>query len=210
MRKIFVHGLGQTPSSWDLVISFLEGERIDCPGLFSLADGRAVTYENIYQGFSSHCGSFDEPLGLCGISLGAVLALNYASEFPQRIASLALIAPQFRTPRLLLGLQTALFRFMPDSAFREIGISKEGMILLQKSMLGLDLTPALGRIACPALIICGEKDRINRKAARELARRLPDARLESIRNAGHEVNVDAPKELAELLKSGFRDLANRN
>ena len=204
MYTIFIHGLGQTPSSWDQVISFLEVEQIGCPDLFSFAKGRATTYENMYQAFRNYCSCFDEPLGLCGISLGAVLALNYTLEFPQKVASLVLIAPQFKTPQLLLRFQTALFRIMPDSVFRETGIDKESIILLQKSMLKLNFTPMLNKITCPTLIICGQNDKINQKAAKELAGQLSNARFELIENAGHEVNIDTPKELAEILNSNFK------
>ena len=34
-------------------------------------------------------------LNLCGLSLGAVLALNYAIDFPKKVNSLILIAPQY-------------------------------------------------------------------------------------------------------------------
>lgn len=202
MQYIFIHGLGQTPSSWDRVVDcFPSGMRIDCPNLYSFIEGRKSTYENMYQAFRSHCNSFVGPLYLCGISLGAVLALNYAIEFPQKIRSLTLIAPQYKTPRLLLRFQTILFRIMPESAFQGIGISKENMIILQESMLKLDFTTMLNKITCPVLIICGQNDKVNQKAAKQLAKRLTNARIKTIENAGHEVNVDMPEELANVIQS---------
>ena len=105
MHNIFLHGLGQTPTSWTQVLSFLEKEQIDCPNLFSFIKGRAATYENMYQAFRRYCNCFAEPFGLYGISLGAVLALNYAVEFPQKVASLVLIAPQFKMPKMLLSVE---------------------------------------------------------------------------------------------------------
>lgn len=49
MHNIFLHGLGQTPTSWDQVLSFLEEEQIDCPNLFSFVKERAATYDNIIK-----------------------------------------------------------------------------------------------------------------------------------------------------------------
>lgn len=200
MQYIFIHGLGQNPLSWKRVINcFSTGAQIDCPNLFSFIEGRKATYENMYQAFRDHCNGFAEPFHLCGISLGAVLALNYTIEFPQKITSLALIAPQYKTPWLLLRFQMALFQIMPESAFREMGMRKRDMILLQKSMLQLDFTPMLNRITCPVLIICGQNDKVNQKAAKQLAKCLSNAKIKTIENAGHEVNVDMPEKLAEMI-----------
>lgn len=162
MKYIFIHGLGQTPSSWDQVIAhYPGGAQIERPNLFSFVEGREATYENMYQAFREYCDGFAGGLDLCGISLGAVLALNYAIEYPKKITSLALIAPQYRTPQFLLRFQTALFKIMPESAFREMGMNKRNMILLQKSMLKLDFTHRLKMVVCPTLIICGQNDRVN-------------------------------------------------
>ena len=48
----------------------------------------------MYAAFCDYCGGFSQSLNLCGLSLGAVLALNYAIDFPQRVNSLILFAPQ--------------------------------------------------------------------------------------------------------------------
>lgn len=200
MQYIFIHGLGQTPLSWEGVIDcFSSTMQIDCPNLYSFIEGRKATYENMYLAFRNYCNDLAEPLHLCGISLGAVLALNYAIEFPKKITSLTLIAPQYKTPRLLLKFQTALFQIMPKSAFRGAGIGKRNMILLQKSMLKLNFTPMLNKIVCPTLIVCGRNDRINQRAAKDLAKQLSNTKLEIVENAGHEVNVDMPKKLAEVI-----------
>lgn len=92
---------------------------------------------------------------------------------------------------------------MPNSAFDEIGMEKENLILLQKLMPKLDFTPMLDKVSCSTLIICGQKDKINQKAAKELVVHLSKAKFELIKNAGHEVNIDSPKELAEMINSSL-------
>lgn len=79
MQYLLIHGLGQDSSSWNKVISYMgEQEKIICPELsFFLRDGD-ITYSNLYKSFSHYCDNFSEPLNLCGLSLGGVLALNYA------------------------------------------------------------------------------------------------------------------------------------
>lgn len=45
MKYIFLHGLGQTASSWDKTISCIgEKENIICPNLFELLQKKEVTY----------------------------------------------------------------------------------------------------------------------------------------------------------------------
>ena len=56
----------------------------------------------MYAAFCDYCGDFSQSLNLCGLSLGAVLALNYAIDFPQRVNSLILIAPQYDMPKFLI------------------------------------------------------------------------------------------------------------
>ena len=56
----------------------------------------------MYAAFCDYCGGFSQSLNLCGLSLGAVLALNYAIDFPQRVNSLILIAPQYDMPKFLI------------------------------------------------------------------------------------------------------------
>ena len=71
MKTILLHGLGQTPSSWDSTIQFLEQQsEIIVPDLFSFIKGNPVKYESLYSAFAEYCIHFHEPLNLCGLSLG--------------------------------------------------------------------------------------------------------------------------------------------
>ena len=202
MTFIFAHGLGQAPSSWDGVLSELPaGIPAYLPRLFG--EGRE-SYGGLYAGFSADCARCGEPLLLCGVSLGAVLALNYALDNLRRVKSLVLIAPQYRMPRLLLGVQSAVFRLMPASAFGSTGLSRREMIELTASMRALDFTPRLHELGCPVHVVCGGRDKANLRAARRLSGLVPGARLRIVEGAGHEVNMDAPELLADILKEAWR------
>lgn len=204
MRQVYVHGLGQTAASWAPVLRQLGGPAdVVCPDLAGIIPSGAVTYPRLYSAFARLCGGLEGPLALCGLSLGGVLSLHYAAEHPERVGSLALIAPQYRMPRRLLQVQNILFRFMPQSMFRETGFSKSQFIQLCGSMEDLDLSEALTGISCPTLILCGSRDRANRRAGAELARLLPGAEFQIVEGAGHEVNRDAPEQLALLLRAFF-------
>jgi len=200
MQYIFIHGLGQTPNSWDSVIKDIEiKEKVVCPDLSAFGEYGKSTYRGLYGEFSNLCRSFEEKLCICGISLGAVLALNYAIEHSEKIASLILIAPQYKMPKLLLSFQQLLFHIMPRQCFQSAGLSKRDMISLTASMKQLDFSKMLSMIRCPTLIVCGEKDRVNKKAAYKLANRIESADLVLIEGTGHEVNKDNPRRLSHII-----------
>ncbi len=200
---IFIHGLGQSPSAWKQTISLLEAEAT-CPDLSGFLPEQQPTYQEMYQNFVKYCSSFSGKLDLCGLSLGAVLALHYACSYPERVNSLILIAGQYKMPKGLLKFQNLLFRLMPNSNFTQIGFSKEQMISLTSSMRQLNFSDSLSQISCPTLILCGEKDRVNQKASKEMNQKIKSSTFSLIAQSGHEVNKDAPQELAKRIKQFYQ------
>lgn len=201
MKYIFVHGLGQNASSWDKTKECLADKlEMVIPELSEFIRQGNCTYSKIYSSFCEYCNVFSEPVHLCGLSLGAVLALNYAIDFPQKAGSLVLIAPQYDMPKFLLKVQNVLFKFMPESQFKDIGFKKKDFITLTNSMADMDFTSSLNKVNCPVVVICGEKDNVNKKAAIKLASELPNAKFSTIDNSGHEVNVDNPQGLANAME----------
>lgn len=64
----------------------------------------------------------------------------------------------------------------------------------------VDITPRLGDISCPTLIIWAPFD--SRPAlGKQMAEAIPGAELVTIPNAGHHVNVDAPAETAAAIRA---------
>ena len=201
MSNIFIHGLGQNASSWDQTIAHLgNGADMACPDLFSLLGDRSCTYDNLYSVFSRYCKKQNKPLTLCGLSLGAVLALNYALDHQANVRSLILIGAQYKMPRTLLRVQNVAFRLMPNAVFKSMGISKSNAIRLTESMSTLDFSDRLKSISCPTLVICGEKDKANMKGAQGLADNIKNAKLHIVEGTGHELNTQAPTQLADVIR----------
>ena len=201
MKYILLHGMGQNASSWDKTISFLPNNtETVCPELSDFFTEGNCYYSKMYSSFCEYCNNFPEPLNLYGLSLGAVLALNYAIDFPQRVKSLILIAPQYDMPKFLLKVQNVLFKFMPESQFKDIGLTKKDFITLTNSMADMDFTSGLENVSCPVLVLCGEKDNVNKKAAIKIAEKLSRAKFSTIENSGHEVNINNPKGLAKAME----------
>ena len=164
MKYILLHGMGQNASSWDKTISFLSNDiETVCPELSDFFTEGDCYYSKMYTAFCEYCNHFSMPINLCGLSLGAVLALHYAIDFPQRVKSLILIAPQYDMPKFLLKVQNVLFKFMPESQFKDIGLTKKDFITLTNSLADMDFTSGLEKISCPVLVLCGEKDNVNKK-----------------------------------------------
>lgn len=201
MNTIFLHGMGQNASAWGKTISCLP-RKIEplCPELSDFFSPGCCTYDRLYAAFCSYCDGFSEPFNLCGLSLGAVLALHYAIDHPENVNSLVLIAPQYNMPKFLLRVQNLLFKFMPESQFQDIGLTKRDFITLTNSMADMDLTNSLDQVKCPVLVACGQRDSANKKAARALAKKLAKAEFVTIPHSGHEVNVDAPEALAGAME----------
>lgn len=204
MKQIYLHGLGQNPDSWSKVIEQLEAaEHSMCPDLSELVQGQDTTYQNLYAAFSAMCDEIEEDICLCGLSLGGVLALNYAIEHPEKIKGLVLIATQYKMPKKLLRVQNAIFRFMPKSMFQQMGFGKSDFLKLCNTMMELDFSDSIYKVSCPALVIYGEKDRANKNASIELANMLIDAELQVFNRVGHEINIEAPDKLEETLRVFF-------
>ena len=86
MKYIFIHGLGQGPDSWNKTVSCMrEQEEIQCLNVFAFKEGSEISYRKVYKAFSAYCESIKTEFGLCGLSLGAVIALNYVVEHPGKV-----------------------------------------------------------------------------------------------------------------------------
>ena len=200
MKIVFLHGLGQRAVDWDQVAS--QFPNTDCPELFEMA-GEKLNYSAILSSLEERYEYEKEPLCLCGLSLGGMLALDYALRHGDRVAAMVLLGARDRAPRLLMDIQDLLFRCMPDKAFASTGMKKEQVRDLTRSMKNLDFTDRLSTIHCPVTVACGEKDHPNLATARRLAKDLPNARLYVVPHAGHELNTDAPDTVAEIVRESF-------
>lgn len=208
MKYLYLHGLGQKPDSWNKVIKGTKvSESSINLSLAEMLEGKSATYKELYSVFSSECGKEKGGIVLCGLSLGAVLALNYAIEHPDKVKALVLIAAQYKMPEKILKVQNMLFHLMPNSAFNKMGFKKADVISLCGTMAELDFSDSLYKVSCPVLIVCGEKDKANKKTSKELCHYLNNSCFHELMKTGHEANLEAPEELAIVLQR-FYDSIN--
>lgn len=205
MHKVFIHGSGHKAISWNETISYMKSnENISCPDLSSLLNGKEATYANLYSSFTKYCSKISGQIDLCGISLGGILALNYALDFPDKVKTLVLIGTPHKIPKVAFGIQNIIFRFLPKSIFQNMAFSKRDTFILGNSMKESDFSNRAKEISCSTLIICGEKDSANIKSAHYLNEHIKNARLQIIDDTGHVVNEENPKTLANVLDEYYK------
>lgn len=202
--KIFVHGSGHKATSWEKTISYMtNNEDIVCPNLSSILEGKEASYENLYSSFVKYCNEFDGQIHLCGLSLGGILALNFALDFPQKVNTLVLIGTPYKVPKVAFSFQNIIFRFLPKSIFETMAFDKKNTFALGDTMKNLDFSDRVKNIKCPTLILCGKKDSANMKSADYLSQSIRSAELKIIENTGHVVNEENPKALADILNEYY-------
>lgn len=201
MINILVHGLGQDEKSWNEVKSQLNnnGINVETPNLFSIVKNHQVNYENMYKTFADYCNIFKEKINLCGLSLGGILSIDYAIEYPEKVNSIILIGTPYEIPKKMFKLQNFIFKFIPKSTFESMGIKKNDFINLTNSMAELDIKSKAANIKCPTLILCGEKDNVNMDSAKNLNKSINNSLMKIVSNAGHEVNTENSKELSKII-----------
>lgn len=207
MKILFLHGLGQSKKAWNQTIKQLNCEDVKCLDVISnKLDNPSFNY--LADQLEMKLIEEQNPIIICGLSLGAVLGFELYFRHPEKISGLVLIAPQYKIPTILLDVQNFIFRLMPNKFFPKTGTSKNNMISISSSMRNLDYSDKIKRISCPVYIVCGNKDKANMKATIKLNQLLPESSLHLVCNAKHEVNIDKPYELADIINKAYDEILN--
>ncbi len=161
---------------------------------------------------------FETPFSLVGHSYGALIAIRYAIDHPDKVKRLSVIdAPlppgemhtieEFinRTPEELVSSLPAPVRLMVRLGGRRVKKFIESMRFLafetnltQEIMEAAKISDEeLGKIACPVLCIYGGESPC-RPAGERLRSAIPSSRLEILKG-GHFVHIDATREVANKL-----------
>lgn len=106
MANILVHGLGQDETSSNEVKNQLNnnGIKVETPNLFSIVKNYQANYDNMYKIFADYCNSFNEKINIVGLSLGGILAIDYAIECSEKINSIVLIGTPYDVTKKMLKL----------------------------------------------------------------------------------------------------------
>ncbi len=159
---------------------------------------------------------------LIGFSMGAWAAAEFASFYPRRLKSLALITPVglrlpdnpgvdiFQLPPQelfdrLFQDKSVMMEFLPDAEDFEEGIHLYAEFtaaarLMWAPRYNLALERRLQRLQCPTLVVGAEEDRlVPNEMSDRYAEVLPNSRLVRIPGTGHEPCLERPRLLADAL-----------
>lgn len=201
----FLHGLGQTPQSWQEQVTALpEGIRAHAPWLHGLRPDQRSDFD--IQAAADEVLSLIPqftagPVALCGHSIGATVALAAALSAPDAVSHLVLVSAQVNPPRTVLAAHKMAVRMMPRRRLEASGLDKKSLLKLLDVAGSYDVRNKLGRVTAPTLVVVGERDQLNMPAAEALAVGIPRAVLRIIPTAGHNPNVQSSPALNEALYS---------
>ncbi len=225
---LLLHGLGVNAASWTLQLAPLTeaGFRplaVDAPGFGgSRYDGRGWKIERVAAG---HAALLDR-LGIAsahvvGISMGGVIAQQFAFDFPERVGRLALVNT-FAVMKPT-SINSWLYLLVRMTVIHTLGMTKQARIVARRvfphpeqaglrdefmrqvegadprayraamrALIRYDAATRLCGLKMPALVVTGEYDTTVPQAnQRTLAESIPGARQVVIPGAGHAVSVDS-------------------
>lgn len=216
VKLIVLHGWGQSGSFWQRVAELLP-ENISCYLIDLPGFGRSPLGEDTMtlDDYAQVVIEFIKDLGevvVLGHSFGGQLAVRVAVN--TKVDKLILVAPAIKRERntwskkwyRLLALLAKLGKFLPArwtyqlSSGTNYSEASPKLKLVFQNLIGVDVTSDLLSIPFPTLCIWGEKDQEILGSAKDLVSKLPHGRLKVIYDAGHNLQVEKPKELIRLIE----------
>ena len=234
---IFLHGSGLDHSFWGLHTRFFAFRNYavlapDFPG-HTFSPGPPLTrIEDMADWLNDVVTALDiDNISLVAHSQGCLIALEFASRYPEKLRSVSFIASGLATPvhsALLESAQNqpeAAIAMMMSWGFGSAGHFHQGPIPGNSMIAGgtkvmrgnvpnelsADLKAcnayhngeiAAASISCPRQVILAGKDRMApRKAGMALVKALGNPQLDIIEQSGHMVPQEAPDECRYLLKN---------
>jgi len=150
-----------------------------------------------------------------GHSMGGIVSMTAALAHPDRVEELVLIGTASQCSEKVAGwyeriaragesagtagLARAIYGGKSSKAIAGDAAGIAHVTRTLKSLFDDPLTPRLGDVACPALLLVGEKDPMGPKASAIIAERMPDATLEVVPGCGHWIHVESPEVVTRAL-----------
>jgi 3-oxoadipate enol-lactonase len=219
---LFLHGIGGNRHHWRRQIEFFSksftAAAWDARGYGDSDDyDGPLQFDHFAGDVLRVCAYFKKTrkMHLVGLSMGGRIARNVALQHPEWLLSLtlantspgfdALSAEQVRTfvaerkQRTPESLRRLLGANPRAGVYEELlqsyaAVHRESYIKTIEASVAQDRAAPLEKIRVPTLVIAGAEDQVYPPAmARDIARRIPGARLAEIEGAGHLSNLEQPE-----------------
>ncbi len=231
---LFLHGIGGNRGNWRQQLEYFSREYTaaawDARGYGESDDNEGPLHFDHFTGDVLRVAAYfkkTRKMHLVGLSMGGRIARNVALHHPEWLLSLtladtspgfdALTSEQIRTflserkgrspesMRRLLGADPA------PGAYEELvrsfhALRQESYFKTVDASVAQDRAAPLEKIRVRTLVMVGTEDTVYPPAmARDIARRIPGAKLVEIEGAGHLSNLDRPDEFNAALESFLKD-----
>jgi len=217
---VMLHGWGMHGGIWSETAAqfsqYLEVNSVDLPGHGASASLGAFTLDRVVDQLVAR---FDQPVTVCGWSLGGQIALHWAMREPDKIKDWQFgmsqhVLQQFAddleknhaaTLRRFLALQVRgserereLLVTMRERLFSrgepDMHALRGGLEILRDT----DLRNVLPNIKQHALVIAGGRDKLTPpEASKYMAKMMPNARMVEIKGAAHAPFLSHPDDFAK-------------
>ncbi len=229
---VFLHGLGGDHSVWLYQVPEL-CSRLPVITLDLRGHGRSTIPERPFgmAAMALDVARLLRELGaerahIVGLSLGGMVAQQFALDHPQAVASLVLADTLCATPDSFRDVAQASLQFIEqndmatvaqsritaafsdhvDPVLREYVIDriarndKAAYLSAARAAFSFAAAQSIHAIQAPTLVLCGEDDRVTPlPLSEEIAARIPGARLARIAGAGHISNLERPREFNRIV-----------
>ena len=199
---VLLRGVRGDPAQWDSIQQALgRAFRLLTPSLPGTGPSAApFTLEHAAATVTQTLDAEDlASAAVCGIGLGAMVALQLAAEQSARVSRLALVTRQVAVSPLLMSLPAVVLPLVSAATVARLGAGQPQILSLLDQVRPVDALPLASRATAPSAVLCGARDRLNRRASERLAGALPQGRLQLIPQAGPGWLTDAPQLLADAL-----------
>lgn len=192
----YLPGASGRSTVWEPIANVLAHRReaflFAYPGLGDTAHEEIRSLPDLVRWVASE---LPERCDLVALSMGSTIALRLALEYPERIRRLVLVVP-------CGGMNAERFGALD---WREAFVSARPYAPRWFVTDTSDFSERLGQINAPTLLVLGEDDRIAPPAIGEfLADKLPNAKLEVVSDASHDLEEEHPAFLASLIEAHLR------
>ena len=176
---VFLHDMADTPLTWqDQVGALPEGWRPLTPWLRGMKPIDKVDFDLQAAADALSVIPLEhgvESFAICGVGLGAAVALRCAADSPAMISGLILVNPLIAPPGAVLKMQKAALRMTPRSRLAAQNVDKDHLLAAMDMLATLDLGDALAVVGCPTLVVSSQAQPATQKLAADLVGRMLNA-----------------------------------
>jgi len=229
---LFLHGLGSSTRDWELQIPYFDdrfkiiicdlrghGSTSKPCGPYSIGQFAGDVAELLY-------GLKIFPVHLAGISMGGMVAFEFAIQYPKLLKSLVIINSYPETR--IENFKDRLMAWRRYLLLDVLGIRRMGAVLANhlfpeqedlrtkfvkrwsendkhayreslRAIVGWDVENRIHEITCPTLVVASDEDYFPLIEKQDYVRKMRNAKLVVIEKARHAVTVQKPEKFNQIL-----------